>query len=434
MPCMRFGFIHAADECVSVCFACKEGRYLGVTVEAENDCKDCAIGKFASLTGMTSCETCVLGTHTPQKSATVCFACKVGRFIGNAATYTCEDCARGSFAAATGATTCVKCQVKGQHTKTAGASTCFTCAETTYALSATAAECEVCPKSQHLDCRNGLLVWAPNAWYNVGKWETIGLQTTKLGIGGAQDVLHWNNDSFTHITEASKIFTCFNDISCLYPISGANNESDKSRIVCNEALGYYGPLCGACDKHRNYYRNGYVCSKCKPTEEDIWTMTIIFAVVLVLIIYIAGCHNTKRRLGENGSIVRRIAYSYVQMLGMLGIFKARGTKIFYEAIGKASEAVGGGIMLALPMKCLLETQIYGSFVFQMCLPLFAFIAVAIVMIPTTIIQRARTKVAIKKDEKRYARFKRFAAILDGTLNRGRDRFRTTAPRTQDQLL
>jgi hypothetical protein len=269
-----------------------------------------------------------------------------------------------------------------------------------------AAECEVCPLSQHLECRGGLLIWAPTAWYNIGEWKEI--STDKTRFGWESNELEWNNEIFTHITEESEVHTCFNEIACLYP------NGDTSKTECNEAQGYYGPLCGACDKHRNYYRNGYVCSKCLTVREDIIILSVTFIVVMVIIIYVAACHSTNRRLGENGSIIRRIAYSYVQMLGMLGIFKARGTKIFYEAIGKASETVGGGLMLALPMKCLLESQIYGSFVFQNLLPLFAFIIVAVVMIPTKIWRRMMIKRSIQKDAKLYGRFKRFAAVADGT--------------------
>ena len=58
------------------------------------------------------------------------------------------------------------------------------------------------------------------------------------------------------------------------------------------------------------------------------------------------------------------------MVGVLGIFKARGTKVFNDVIGKASEVGGGSVTSILPIKCLLSanSDIYGSFLLNMALP------------------------------------------------------------------
>ena len=91
------------------------------------------------------------------------------------------------------------------------------------------------------------------------------------------------------------------------------------------------------------------------------------------------------------------------MLGMLGIFKARGTKVFNEIVGKTSQVAGGALTSLMPIKCLLNTQIYGPFLVNMILPPVLAMLVLIIMIPTTFARRAREQSQSKHDDEMKAR-------------------------------
>ena len=79
------------------------------------------------------------------------------------------------------------------------------------------------------------------------------------------------------------------------------------------------------------------------------------------------------------------------MLGVLGIFKAKGTKVFNDVMSRPSEIVGGSVTSLLPIKCLLDSQSYGPFFLNMLLP-FAILAVAgIILIPKTMIEKILRK-------------------------------------------
>ena len=69
------------------------------------------------------------------------------------------------------------------------------------------------------------------------------------------------------------------------------------------------------------------------------------------------------------------------MLTVLGIFKARGTALFNEIIQRPASIVGGGVSSALPLKCLLNSQIYGSFIVNMATPFIAIAVTAVVIGP-----------------------------------------------------
>jgi hypothetical protein len=65
--------------------------------------------------------------------------------------------------------------------------------------------------------------------------------------------------------------------------------------------------------------------------------------------------------GDYSSVVNKILISHLQMLGVLGIFKAKGTAIFNEVVNRPAEIVGGSFTSVLPIKCALGSQVYGAF-------------------------------------------------------------------------
>jgi hypothetical protein len=101
----------------------------------------------------------------------------------------------------------------------------------------------------------------------------------------------------------------------------------------------------------------------------------------------------------------------MQMLGVLGIFKARGTKFFNEMIGKTSQAAGGALTSLMPIKCLLDTQIYGPYLVNMVLPPVLALLVVVILIPTTYARRAHERFLIKHDEEMKER-REHAALHD----------------------
>ena len=48
------------------------------------------------------------------------------------------------------------------------------------------------------------------------------------------------------------------------------------------------------------------------------------------------------------------------MLGVLGIFKAKGTATFNKFVNRPAEIVGGSFTSVLPIKCTLGSQAYGE--------------------------------------------------------------------------
>jgi hypothetical protein len=75
------------------------------------------------------------------------------------------------------------------------------------------------------------------------------------------------------------------------------------------------------------------------------------------------------------------------MLGVLGIFKAKGTAVFNEVVSRPSEIIGGSLTSLLPIKCALGSQIYGTFLLNMALPVGALAVAALFMVPTALIEK-----------------------------------------------
>ena len=111
----------------------------------------------------------------------------------------------------------------------------------------------------------------------------------------------------THaIDEHTEVHECFNDECC-------ELSADKSSVSCATDLGYYGPLCGGCDMNRGFLRNGFACGKCRPPMDNYLALSGLIVGIIVVVIYIAAFRSTDSRVGEYGGIIRRIAFSYMQV-------------------------------------------------------------------------------------------------------------------------
>ena len=71
------------------------------------------------------------------------------------------------------------------------------------------------------------------------------------------------------------------------------------------------------------------------------------------------------------------------MLGVLGVFKAKGTAVFNEMASRPAEIIGGSITSMLPIKCALQSQIYGPFLLTMVLPFLLIGIASLILIPKT---------------------------------------------------
>jgi hypothetical protein len=84
--------------------------------------------------------------------------------------------------------------------------------------------------------------------------------------------------------------------------------------------------------------------------------------------------------------------SFCQMLTVLGVFKARGTALFNELVQRPASIAGGGISSALPLKCLLNSQVYGTFGVNMLTPILACALTAFLIGPVWLVKRLQEAV------------------------------------------
>ena len=216
-----------------------------------------------------------------------------------------------------------------------------------------------CPISSAVACLNGKVQWKSDD--GIFPW-------------------YWGE-----VTQDTEVHACWNTLSCI-------TNGDGSSVTCNTNAGYYGPLCGACDRDNeqglgSFTRSGYVCAKCSSTATNILVVAALMIGIVIVAVYVSGYRRLDRRVDEYGGILRRLAFSYIQMLGVLGIFKARGTKHFHETVSESSQVAGGSLTAMISIKCLLNSQSYGPFLLNMALPILLSILTGLVMFPTTLVKK-----------------------------------------------
>jgi len=182
-------------------------------------------------------------------------------------------------------------------------------------------------------------------------------------------------------------------------------------------------ICGECDRdnlngHGFFTRSGRVCAQCWADWENWLAFLAIGLVLLLGVGYLVAVHSFAAAPGEYGATVQKIGFSHLQvcgvkivmqrapkrrspfslsplfifqMLGVLGIFKAKGTAIFNEAASRPAEVVGGSITSMLPIKCALQSQIYGPFLLTMALPFLLLSLAGLLLIPKYLGEKAMQK-------------------------------------------
>ena len=95
--------------------------------------------------------------------------------------------------------------------------------------------------------------------------------------------------------------------------------------------------------------------------------------------------------GTYTATVQKMTLSHIQMLGVLGIFKAKGTATFNRIAGRPAEIAGGSFTSVLPIKCTLGSQAYGPFLLNMLLPILIPALIVIFLVPMKIIDATRRR-------------------------------------------
>jgi hypothetical protein len=165
---------------------------------------------------------------------------------------------------------------------------------------------------------------------------------------------------------------------------GTQSWPEAESLSCNSKKGYFGPLCGACDRDNDrgggfFTRSGALCAQC---WDDVGSYFAVLGLIVLLLIgmcHLVLRHSFNRAVGDYSATVQKIAMSHLQMLGVLGIFKARGTKVFNEVLSRPAEVLGGSLTSMLPVKCAMKSQIYGPFIMNMAAPPIL-VSIAVLMI------------------------------------------------------
>ena len=342
--------------------------------DVNTEVETCPVG-YKCTGGAARPAECPAHEYAKNTSSTICFPVVAGYYRVSSSSV--KACPKGSKCAGE-ANQPELCPV-GRFASNEGANDCNACADGTFTTAMGQSSCTACPKLR-TKCENGKLTFDQKTWYPP---KTV---------------------SFSADTE---VHECFNDECC-------ELSSNRTSMQCAVTKGYHGPLCGACDRdndegHGSFTRSGSGCAMCWENWKSWLAVVCIGLCIVSGLAYIVFQHSFAAARGDYGATVQKITISHVQvrmskripgffsliathhtelsptflsslrpshqMLGVLGIFKAKGTSVFNEVASRPAEIVGGSVTSMLPIKCVLESQIYGPFILTMALP-FLLVAVA----------------------------------------------------------
>ena len=381
----------------SNCAPCSAARYSATPgLTSNDDCLGCPSGRYGdgdTHTGKTSPSSacggmCPKGRHGTQIAApseAECDDCEAGRFANyaGAADICLGMCSAGRFAPQTGLTTdaaCMECPFRT--VALPGSSACTPCTGVTFADKGRATCIQCGAKLFHAHPHDEFCTTCP----------PIGAQCLDSQITILKD--YWlmppfNTSSF-RITADTILYKCTISGACLEP------EPGKSIVHCAVSQGYGGVLCGECDRdnvqgYGHFTRSGKGCAKCwKPWQSWLAVLGLVGGLVAFMT-YLVTRHDFNVPKGEYGTTIQKMTFSYLQMLGMLGIFKAKGTDVYNEIASRPAQVVGGSITSLHPLKCALHSQIYGPFLLTMTLPLLLLAIASVVLLIMNAIEKAIRK-------------------------------------------
>tara|TARA_B110000208_G_scaffold80164_1_gene102394 strand:- start:1153 stop:2379 length:1227 start_codon:yes stop_codon:yes gene_type:complete len=187
-------------------------------------------------------------------------------------------------------------------------------------------------------------------------------------------------------TKATNVYKCFTPEACVL-------SDDAASISCNTKDGYKakGVLCGECDG--DFVRSGRKCATCYENWISTTLTALIGLIVFGIVVYLVVEHSFDAARGALAPVIKKVALSHLQLLGVLGVFKAKGTSTFNTIISKPAEVGGGSLTKLQPISCTIggEWQAYGGFILNMSMPPVVLSVAALLVLPTWLIIGARQR-------------------------------------------
>ena len=310
------------------------------------------------------CTTCIAGFGFGDDSEMDgCLACTAGKFRAGGSNLTkCLSCPIDTYSGGI-ATQCLACNA-GERT-VANQAACEPCASGFHAVKGAHAngdgstDCVECPATGST-CGKGVLKW------DVGMWAAEG--------------------DASKATKATNVYKCFTPEACVL-------SDDAASISCNTKDGYKakGVLCGECDG--DFVRSGRKCATCYENWISTTLTALIGLIVFGIVVYLVVEHSFNAARGALAPVIKKVALSHLQLLGVLGVFKAKGTSTFNTIISKPAEVGGGSLTKLQPISCTIggEWQAYGGFILNMSMPPVVLSVAALLVLPTWLIIGARQR-------------------------------------------
>ena len=160
-------------------------------------------------------------------------------------------------------------------------------------------------------------------------------------------------------------------------------------------LGYTGVMCGGCDfeapEERRFMRDGNKCTECYPLWLSILLLSGLGVAGFGFLFYLLGFHNLTAKPFDHAVVYQKSLFSFFQMVGALGVLKAKGTATFQEFVTGPSTTMGGSFSRQTFLKCLYGSAVYFGFLINMLSPIVIALVAALMMIPLSyVLNKLRT--------------------------------------------
>lgn len=409
-----------AKECISCsagsysitpyeCAPCPKGKFASMT----NDCVDCPIGTFSDVTGaFLQCSSCISGRYAPQNGMEECLECPSKTYSFSKAA-SCESCpSTGVHCTATGEIELLDGYWVENEDDTINSSSVFhECPEEvacTWKASPKSFEVGITVAKTTLQdyVKKGLEKGKELVQNLIDKFmaeKVSGRELTSNYQISITDVTKRGNDltmkyEFTpppasNITLQQEILssqTFMNNVKIAFAdefsinVTNAtlSNASMRKEIACME--GYEGNLCASCAD--GYKASGTKCQLCWAPWVN-WLFTSVVGIgALSVIAYIV--YKREKGSGKKSEIIVlvKILISYMQVLSLMSIFRAKAPKLIQGMMETSS--VSNGISFGFyPIACATDASYYFEFYSYLFVgPLITLFALGIKMHITSDIQ------------------------------------------------
>jgi hypothetical protein len=152
----------------------------------------------------------------------------------------------------------------------------------------------------------------------------------------------------------------------------------SERLGCT--TGYTGMRCGVCDEALNYVRAGVSCAKCWSSAANAFIVWLIILIFCALVYYLCYYGSALSSASHDHSVVFRITINFLQMIGLMGIYKIGGTDNLKALFNIASSTSGVSLTFA-PIQCYLGWSYYQRFAFYMGVPVIVLVMPFLMLLP-----------------------------------------------------